>query len=234
MATARIHQSLIATIVAANFMANEQQVAQLAHTVVEGLDADGTYLRVVLAHMKSQLGNPRRGKQPPQEPVLDKVHEALYPSVLKGVGPDDMPQEERNRRANFARSAASTVRYFIRNGGDVRGVDVPTASKSGLRRAVQPEQGEAAEGETRTQRGFRTHAQALLAAAVRLARGDPEDARERVESLMDELDKLLTELGTEPTASQPQQDMGATTTIVGPRLGGRSTGTQPAQLHRGA
>lgn len=227
MATAKTHLTIVATIAAANYMANASQVEQLAHMVSEGLTAGEIYLRVTLAHMKSRLGSPRRGKQPPQEPVLDAIHEELYPSVLKGVGPDDMPQNERNSKANFARSAASTVRFFIRGGGDVRAVDVATVTKSGLRKAVQPQAAEGEEG-TRTQRGFVTHAQALLSAAQRLARGDPEDARERVETLMDQLEKLLQEL------PPPAADVGgATTTIVAGRPGvGR--GTQPAQLHRGA
>lgn len=225
MATAR---TIIETIIAANFMANAAQVEQLAHNVVEGQNADGTYLRVVLAHMKSKLGTPRRGKQPPQEPVLASVHELLYPAILKGVGPEEMPQAERFRRATFARSAASTIRYFVLNGGDVRGVDVATATKAGLRKAVQPQT--AVEGETRVQRTFRTAREAVLRAAQRLARGDPEGARERVEGLMDELEAWVAALDK---AQPPGQDMGATTTIVGARSVSRPS-AQPAQLHRGA
>jgi len=234
MAT-RIHTNgnVISLIVKAHYArVTPEMVEQLAHLVVTGQDADSTYLRVVLAQMQARLGRPRRGKQPPQEPVLDQVHEALYPSVLKGVGPDDMPQEERNRKATFARSAASTIRFFIRNGGDVRGLDVATATKSGLRRAVQPERSEAIEGETRAQRAFRRAADTLLASAQRLARGDPEDARARVETLMDQLEQLLNELG-EP--GQQPQDMGATTTIVAGRPGvGRGGAAPGAMLHRPA
>ena len=210
-------------------VASATQVEQLAHNVVEGAQADGTYLKVVLAHMQSKLGRVRRGKQPAQEPVLDAIHEQLYPHVLKGVGPDDLPQPERFRRATFARTAASTIRYFVQNGGDVRGLDVATATKNGLRKAVQP-QTPVTEGETRTQRSFTKASEALKRSAARLARGDPDDARQRVEGLMDELQKLLDDLGKEP-----QPDMGATTTIVAARPGGSGrTSTVPAQLHRGA
>lgn len=225
MATAR---SLVETIALAHFAATNMQVEQLAHNVAEGQMADSTYLRVALARMQGKLGRPRRGKQSAQEPVLDAIHEELYPHVLKGVGPDDMDQTERFRRATFARSAASTIRYFIRNGGDIRGLDLTTVTKSGLRRAVQPET-PAVEGETRTQKAFRKAGDAVLRVAQRLARGDPDDARERVDALMDQLQKLLDELGEAPAQ---QADMGATTTIVG--RAPRGAPAQPAQLHRGA
>lgn len=223
MATSR---SLVETIAIAHFMANAAQVEQLAHNVAEGQSADSTYLRVALAHMQAKLGRPRRGKQPAQEPVLDSVHEALYPSVLKGVGPEDTAQVERFRKATFARSAASTIRYFIRGGGDVRGIDVAAATKNGLRKLVQPDTVPAG---TRAQRGFETAHAALLRALPRLARGDPEDARTRVDTLMDELEAWLQQLDGPPDKAQEQH--GATSTVIGRP---RGTPTQPVQLHRGA
>lgn len=224
--------TVVAAIARAHFIATPAQVETLAHDVVAGMNADGTYLRVLVAHMQSKLGKPRRGKQPPQEPVLDAIHETLYPSVLKGVSNgEEITDAERNRRANFARSAASTVRAFIRGGGDVRGVDVATATKAGLRAAVAPA-APSAEGLTRVQRGFVSAEQSVLRAAARLARGDPDDARERIDGLMAELEKLLNELG-EGEPAQP--DHGTTTTIVAGRAGvGRGTPATPAQLHRGA
>jgi hypothetical protein len=223
--------AIVAAIVRANYAATGEQVEQLAHTVVSGLRAGEVYLRVVLAHMQSRLGSPRRGKQAPQEPVLDAVHAELYPSVLRGVGPDEMPDDERNQLANFARTMASTVRYFIRNGGDVRGVDVTTVTKNGLRRAVTPETQEPVEG-TRAERGFLRAAEDVKKRVAAMARGDPETARERLEAFMDELDALLAQL---PAAEEAQPDVGGqTTTIVAGRAGVGRTPTQPAQLHRGA
>lgn len=221
---------IIAAIVRLNYAATGEQVEQLAHLVVVGQDADATYVRVVLAHMQSRLGTGRRAKAAPQEPVLDAVHDELYPSVLKGVGPEDMDQTERNRKANFARSAASTVRYFIRNGGDVRALDVATATKTGLRSAVQPRT-PVREGATRAEKGFIRAAEAVRRTAIQLARGDPDTARQQLERLMDDLDTLLAELGKEPAAAQP--DVGATTTMVG-RAGARSAPASAPMLHRGA
>ena len=224
--------AIVAAIVRSNYAATGEQVEQLAYTVVSGLRAGEVYLRVVLAHMQSKLGRPRRGKQPPQEPVLDAVHAELYPHVLKGVGPAEMPDDERNSLANFARSMASTVRFFIRHGGDVRGLDVGTVTKTGLRKMVTPEgPAEPIVGATRAERAFLRAAEGVKKQVAAMARGDPDTARERLETLMDELDKLLAELGGDET----QPDVGGqTTTIVAGRAGIGRTPTQPAQLHRGA
>lgn len=224
-----MNHSIIDTITKAHYAATDTQVEQLAHTLVMGEAADNVYLRVLLNRMQAQLGRPRRGKAPPQEPVLEAIHEKLYAVALRGVGPEDMPMPERHRKANRFRTNAATVRYFIQHGGDVRGLDITTVSKASLRKAVQP--GTAAvEGETRAQKAFRTAEAAVLRTADRLLKSNPADAKERIEHLMDELDAWLAKLdGSQPAAP----DHGATTTIVGARSTGRPS-AQPAQLHRGA
>ena len=80
--------------------------------------------------------------------------------------------------ATFARSMASTVRFFIRNGGDVRGLDIPTITKNGLRAMVQPEN--PIVGGTRAERAFLRNAEGVTKAVAAMARGDPEAARERL------------------------------------------------------
>lgn len=223
--------AIVAAIARLNYAATGEQVEQLAHTVVSGLKAGEVYLRVVLAHMQSRLGKPRRGKAPPQEPVLDAVHTELYPHVLLGVGPVEMPDDERNGLANFARTMASTVRYFIRHGGDVRGVDITQVTKNGLRKAVTPDAVNPIVGGTRAERGFLRAVESVKKSVAAMARGDPAGARERVEAFMDELDALLAALPADE--AQEAADVGGqTTTIVAGRA--RSVPSQPAQLHRGA
>jgi hypothetical protein len=230
--------AIVAAIAKLNYAATPELVEQLSHTVVAGMRAGEVYLRVILAHMQSKLGRPRRGKQPPQEPVLDAVHEELYPSVLRGVGPAEMPDDERNGLANFARTMASTVRFFIRHGGDVRGLDVATVTKTGLRKMVTPETtADPIVGGSRAERAFLRAVEGVKRQVAAMARGDPLIARERVEAFMDELDDLLAALPTPPAAEAtqpPAQDFGSTTTIVAGHGRGRSQPTQPAQLHRGA
>lgn len=228
-----VTKTIIEVIAHSNFMADALQVERLAGAVVDGHVADATYLRIILAHMQAQLGKPRRGRRAAtdvqsSEAVLDSIHERLYAAVLKGVGPEELATAERNRRATFARSAASTVRYFIRNAGDVRSVDVATATKSGLRTAVQPKR-EAPAGETRVERAFRNAQDALVRNAQRLlARGDPE-ARAHIEAAMDALEALL-----DAVPEGTQADVGAqTTTFVPGRAGARSAPAQAPMLHRG-
>lgn len=223
-------KSIVEMIASANFMADIAQVERLAGNVAEGQVADATYLRVVLAHMQANLGKGRRGRRATvdahsAEVVLDKVHEQFYPAVLKGVGGDELPVPERHRRATFARSAASTVRYFIRNGGDVRDVDVSTVTKSGLRKLVKPE-APPPENETRAERAFRKATEVVVSSAQRLlARGDPDIARERIEATLEALEALLTELPEQPEAGQ--------TTVVASRSGVRGTPAHAPMLHRG-
>lgn len=219
--------AIVAAIVKANYAATGEQVEQLAHTAASGLKAGEVYLRVVLAHMQSKLGRPRRGKQAPQEPVLDVVHKELYPSVLAGVGPEEISQDERNSLATFARTMASTVRFFIRHGGDVRSVDINTVTKNGLRKAVAPER--AKPTGTRAERAFARFTEGVVKSVAAMARGDPNGARERLEGFMEELEGLLAEL------PEAEADVGGqTTTIVAGRGGAGRTSTVPAQLHRGA
>lgn len=231
--------AIVAAIVRLNYAATGDQVEQLAHTVVSGLKAGEVYLRVLVAHMQSKLGRPRRGKQPPQEPVLDAVHKELYPHVLSGVGPVEMPDEERNSLANFARTMAATVRFFVRHGGDIRGLDVATVSKTSLRKAVEPEAAtNPIVGGTRAERAFLRATEGVKKQVAAMARGDPESARERVNAFMDELEALLDALPAAPVAAPevaPQDYGGQTTTIVGGRgAAHRAPTTQPAQLHRSA
>lgn len=207
--------TIVKTIASANFMATAVQVERLAAQVVDGQEADGTYLRVLLAHMQSKLGRARMRRHAKDSEavteLLNAIHNDLYASVLRGVGPEDLDSKERNRRATFARSAASTVRYFISKGGDVREVEVPTVTKGSLRRSVEPEKGEAPEGETRMDKSFRKAQDALLEAAKRLmARGDPQDTA-RIEGLIEQLETLLE--GAEEE-QQPQRDVGADTTVI--------------------
>jgi len=171
---------------------------------------------------------------------LADVDKRFYAAVLRGVTTEDIAIEEgldadeqrrrsleRNRRSAFARSAKSTVSAFITGGGDVRALDPNTVSKAALRKAVAaPEPTDKAARQIATAKG------ALLRAITRRARGDPEAARAEVEGLMDELQKVLDELGGEP--EQPQHEA---TTVVGLRVPDRGPArTRVGQplLHRGA
>lgn len=180
-------------IASVRYVATAEQVSALARQVVEGMNADGTYLRVVIAHAQVALGNTKRAKQPAAEretaiSILDDVHTELYPAVLRGVAPANESMEERNRRATFARSAVSTIRYFIRQGGDLRAVTLSEATKGSLRRAVQPEEPQG----TPIERAFHRARDALLRGAAKLvAKADQEVARQEIEAAISALQELI-------------------------------------------
>lgn len=224
--------SIVKTISTANFMATPVQVERLAAQVCEGQQADGTYLRVILAHMQSRLGRARMRRKAADVDsvieVLNAIHTELYAAVLKGVGADDIETTERNRRATFARSAASTVRFFVNQGGDVRTVEVATATKGGLRNAVAPPAATAPEGETRYERAFRKAQDTLMESAKRLmARGEPPDIA-RVEGLIEQLEALLEETTEEQPAAEAQAQQPTDTTVITRSRLQRS----PAMVHR--
>lgn len=223
----------------------EQRVENLARervtSAVEVLNADVTYLSLLVDAMQAGMGKVRRGRYPKdaQLSVLESVHERFYAAVLRGVTTEDIAIEdgldadeqrrrslERNRRSAFARSAKSTVVAFITGGGDVRTLDPATVSKSALRKAVAPP-----EPQDRTARTLQRAHGMLLRAVQRRARGDPDAARAEVEELMDELQKILDSIGGEP---EPPRDA---TTIVGmrpPDRGSQRTRVGQPLLHKGA
>lgn len=185
----------------------EQQIEALAQertaslTVTEAFD--GTYLKVLITAGQAKLG-PKKGKRPTTETqlsALDAAAQPYYAAVLRGVTTDDIvlrPEleaaeatrrtRERNRRATFARTAKSTIFSWIREGGDLRAVDVSTVTKSEMRASIvaaRAEQGVPAA--SRVER-----AQQTILAAV--ANDPPERARERlyavIHALQDALDAL--------------------------------------------
>jgi hypothetical protein len=153
---------IIQAIEKANYLATEADIEKLAAANFESSKlqqyAHGAYFRILLAAtqqalMGKVLLRPARGPQPEisdderkaHVEAFELVNSKIYAAVLRGsITPDvehkeSLPVEEqrtrslaRNRRNNFARTAASTLRKFIKHGGDVRRLVVPTATKSAV------------------------------------------------------------------------------------------------------
>lgn len=223
--------NIIQTIEKANYAATEAQVETLAHAVVLGKRGESTYLRVLVAHCQGEAGPASRRRLPSDaaEAIVDKVHARLYVAVQKGVqsnglGGDEVPQAEVNRRATFARTSASELRGFIARGGDIRTLKVGELTRNQLRKF-----GVSVPTGTRAERSFAKSADALERAARRIARGNPDHAAERIEEAIAKLQAVLDEL-------EAPQETGATT-VVGTRRGaGSATRTRVGvpQLHRPA
>ncbi len=199
------------------YMMTEAQVEALATERITGAAAvdqlDGTYLRGLVAGAQSKLGA-KRGRSPAatvQLEALEGIAVSFYAAVLRGVVTADIALGstldaaevsrrtlERNRRATFARTAKSTLVAWIKAGGDIRGLDAATVSKSELRASVVAAKGEAPPT-SRIERAQR----AILAA---VAREGPGEARAHLQAVVAALQAALTELpsgnGVKPTLLQ--------------------------------
>ena len=128
--------NVLTTIEANGYAATDKQIEQLAHIAVDGTRAGGTYLRILVACTQADAGTPKRAKRAPTieatMAAFERTHTRLYGIVANAVAiPDDA--RESNRRTIFARSAASTLRAWLRAGGDISQLDARTVTKASLR-----------------------------------------------------------------------------------------------------
>lgn len=122
-------------------------VAELARIGASG-DAvtskvGATYLRVLVSGAQRALGMSSDSSAQPS--AVNTANNAYYPYVLKGITTADCADAvsfarderarrslERNRRSNFARTAASTLRTWVSVGGDLRTLDATVITKAFL------------------------------------------------------------------------------------------------------
>jgi len=217
--------SLIESIEKNHYLATEQDVEALARSFLDAetfrRNTRSTYFRILLAGAQVELtGKPTlrapRGRhgslsdeaKAAQAVALDAVHTRLYAAVLKGVVTPEIEggtgEEgrrralERNRRSGFARSAASTLRRYVREGGDLTRLSVLTATKNSLtqRQAGVP-------GEDRARKLIARAARRFAAQVERLAGVDRGLAVEAVRMSMDEINAVLLRYAGRPT-DKPQ------------------------------
>jgi hypothetical protein len=192
--------NVIDKIIAANYRPTDSDVEQLAFAASLGISSKGTFLRVLAARVID--ANPsKRG----QLKALKEAHEHFYPHVLKGVGGTSLDPKERERRGTFARTSTSTLRSFIKSGGDVRTLDLATLTKSSLRKAIAPK-----ETADRAERAMSRANGVLLRASRRLARRDPARARELIQRAIDALREALPSKSAKPEVVRPQRVARAT------------------------
>ncbi|HXN96015.1 MAG TPA: hypothetical protein VN879_16035 [Candidatus Acidoferrales bacterium] len=193
----------------AHYLADEHDVELLAvnyRACSEGAKrVDGAYLRILIASLQAKFPGKRKLKDTDLHSHSEYVHEihtTYYHAVLRGVTSDDVKDDEllsvderraragvRNGRANFARSAASTLQSYIKAGGDVRSLSVLTVTKTALRTFALAKQPEAPKMEL------------VMAALSKVEKRvmtwvdeDPDQARAAVEECMARLQHILDDL----------------------------------------
>lgn len=168
-----------------------------------------TYLKMVVGTTIHELGakpskTRGRGRQPKltdegiklQLTAAEAVNERFYQAVLDAAS-EGLPRSTKeratllNRRTNFARSAISTVRAFIRAGNDITHVDPASCTKRSLyvERAVRPP------SVARMRRAVESRSKSLMASVLNLVDSDKAAAREEIELLMGQLATELASLG---------------------------------------
>jgi hypothetical protein len=172
----------------AKYKATTEQVEQLAFTVTLGLHGRSTYLRVLVAFVQAEAPT-KRG----QLASLKRAHEHYYPAVLKGVGGMSLEPKERERRGTFARTSLSTLRGFVRGGGNINALDINAVTKGTLRKAAHPE-----EPAERAERSMSRANAALLRAAKRLAKRQPLRARELLQRAIEALRDVMPAKNAKP------------------------------------
>lgn len=173
----------------------------------EAAEGPRTYLRLVVGTTIHELGakalkrvGGRHPKLTPEESqrqlaALDAVNERFYAAVVEAAEQGLPPGRDRakllNRRTNFARSAVSTVRSYIRAGHDLRRIVVERCTKRSLQveRAVRPPT------PARMRRRVEARSKAFITSLIELSETDKAAAIEEMQLAVGQITHQLMELG---------------------------------------
>lgn len=201
----------------AHYVASEHDVELLAASHLACNDAakraDGYYLRILVAALQAKFDGIKHRRKAAKADLeahanlLTETHQRFYPYILKGVTTPEVADDPtlhdndrrlrslmRNARSGFARSTASTLLGFIRAGGDIRGLDVETVTKTSLRMWTRAS---TAEGANPQVDRINSAMKRVERDARNLMAEDPDEARNTVEDCIARLQRILDELGTE-------------------------------------
>lgn len=182
------------------------EIRALARQTVDGrkqiATARGAYLRALIETAQAELAG--KADQEAQLAAVKSVHRKFYPVVQDATttpdieASDKLPRQERrrralerNRRANFARSAYGTIRRWLRaEGHDIMKLDAQTVTKSQLLQEAPPTRKHALTRE-RVQARAKKPTAALLGFTRQIAKIDQEQAVAVANEAIDALVKLL-------------------------------------------
>jgi hypothetical protein len=232
-----------------NYVVTEHEVETLAAAHFACTEAaertDGSYLKVLVAALQAQFGRTRRRKLSKEDfqahlKLLSETQAKFYPHVLKGVTTEDCADKEglkdedarnrnaeRVRRATFARTAASTLAGYIKAGGDIRGLNVMSVTKTGLRAWATEHSPLAAPAHARR---ITTILGRVEAEVRELAVESPEAALDSIGACMDRLQKIMDELSatTQARHGRTLPDVGVESAVFQGRARGRAR--EPARM----
>ena len=202
-------------------MTTDAKLTKIARDVFQGLAASesgrASYLQLLVAEVQDALGAPRRKNRAPASTVrklepsetdaqlkaLGEVHAKFYETVLHVAG-DYVPAGTRDRptalhkRANFARTALSAVRRWVRAGNDITTLAAAKVSKREL--AVLAPAGAVRQETAQTLKSrAATQSKSLVATLMGLADTDKEAAVEEMQLVLGQLTSQLISMGVAAT-----------------------------------
>lgn len=205
-----------------HFVASPTDVEEITKAVLDaqltGTGGRADYLKALIATTQHALGSPPKQRNAPSSKIvaetrvrhllaLEETHKIFYGSVDKaareilGLGRN---AKELNRRTNFARSAMSTVRAWIRVGNDITGLAAARVTKSSL--AVIAKKQKVTSPKVLTNR-VRKYQNRFLQNVIKLSETDKDAARETLETIMAKLQATLDTMRTD-TVHRRRSDRG--------------------------
>ncbi|HEV2178369.1 MAG TPA: hypothetical protein VGU20_31225 [Stellaceae bacterium] len=193
------------------------EIRALARQTVDGrkqiATARGAYLRALIETAQAELAG--KSDQEAQLTAIKHVHRQFYPVVQEATTTPDIAHSdrlpraerrrralERNRRANFARSAYGTIRRWLRaEGHDLMKLNAPTVTKSQLLNEAPPTRKHALTPE-RVHARARKLTGALLGFTRQLAKIDQAQATSIANEAIEALVKFLASPAKATTDAQ--------------------------------
>lgn len=164
-----------------------------------------TYLRALIEATQEALGGQRNADTQIQLAALREVHERFYAVVLRVAG-EFVPKGTRDRpielhrRANFARTALSSVRRYARAGKDIGAIAAAKASKASLDVQGKPRP----QTPKRLKARAESRSKAFIAALMELADADKASAVEELQLAMGQMTTQMMALGLVVTKDAAQ------------------------------
>lgn len=202
------------TLESRDYLATDTDITNLAGGMLDGQTATDTiprqYLRCIVAVTIASLGAPQRlrsGKvtkikedeQARQLACLEKTLARFYPLIVAryqgGIPSGPARAKQLNSQTNWARSAATVVRNWIRAGHDLRPVAAVRVTKALLGVTPKARAASPARVKARVEQGSKD----LVARVMELATLDKAGAISEIQLLIGQLAGQLEELGVKTT-----------------------------------
>lgn len=183
--------NVVTDIASAKYLATPEQVQRLARTHWDASETvkhgSRTYLAIMVALTQRRMKRNRSKED--VIAVFENLAASMYQDVIAGVSEPGMERNEVNRRATFARTAASTLRSYLNANHSIAELDAETVSKSALRKVLAPP-----EPAGRAARVMSRSVNSIRSVVARLAKTDRGRAMRELLQLINTLNEQLTDL----------------------------------------